>query len=98
MQSKLGKCSFIFGICSMPLVRVFGVKRDFTWVECMAHAIGNKLWRFTYMHIHITKVTSQLGLTEPVGGSPRREAQECQLRRLITLSTWPRGQITVSLW
>lgn len=29
---------------------------------------------FMYMHIYITKPTSQLGLIDPVGGSPRREA------------------------
>lgn len=49
------------------------------------------------MHIHITKLTSELGLIDPVGGSPRREAQECQLRRLITIFCWLWGQITKSL-
>lgn len=47
---------------------------------------------FTYKHTHITKPASHLGVINPVGGSPRREAQECQSRRMRTFSwLWSRS-------
>lgn len=47
---------------------------------------------FTYKHTHITKLASHLGVINPVGGSPRREAQECQSRRMRTFSwLWGRS-------
>jgi len=66
----------------------------FTWVECMACAIGSNLHIQDAYSYHRSRLS---GFTYPVGGSPRRKAQECQLRRLITLFSWPWGQITVLL-
>lgn len=40
----------------------------------MSWAIAKACGAFTYMHICITKLTSQLGLIDPVGGSPRSPA------------------------
>lgn len=66
----------------------------FIWVKCMACAFGGNLHiQDAYSH-HKSHLA---GFTYPIGGSPRRKARECQLRKLITLFSWPWGQITVLL-
>lgn len=58
----------------------------------MSWATAKVCGAFTYMHICITKPTSQLGLIALLVEAP--EVQQCQPRRLITFSCWLWVQIT----